>query len=89
MATLMSGTMTKVRSVLRKAFPEATVDIGSIKGSERVSGHIIWTGFDEMDQLERQRRVYRVLREGLKEEASLVSLVLAYTPDEWAVLSAD
>ena len=78
-----------VEHILRNHFQGADVDVDRFNGAERVSGHIIWRGFDELDQVDRQRQIYQVLRQELGPEAAQISIILAYSPQEWAVMHED
>ena len=78
-----------VKSVLAGSFPGAQIDVDRFGGSERVGGHIIWQGFEDLDQVDRQRQVYQTLRRGLGAETTHISLILAYSPQEWAIMHED
>jgi acid stress-induced BolA-like protein IbaG/YrbA len=41
-----------------------------------------------MEQIDRQQAVYDALHEGLGPDASQVSIILTYTPDEFELMKA-
>jgi hypothetical protein len=79
------GTLkTKVESIVETRLPGATVFLEEIPLSDRLSGHVIWEGFNAMNARERQKQLRRAIREGLTPEEELqLSVVLALTPTEW------
>ena len=78
----------RVSQLLVSRFPGAVVEVGRFHGAERVHGHILWDGFDDVEQFERQRQIYEALQEGLGADAMQVSIILAYTPFEYELMSA-
>jgi acid stress-induced BolA-like protein IbaG/YrbA len=72
---------------LRSAFPGSTAELEPVEGTNRIGGFLIWPGFDEMDQLDRQRTLSAALRARLNPDEILgVSTILTLTPDEVAVM---
>lgn len=57
-------------------------------GLQKVTGFLIWDGFEEMDHVSRQQKVWEMVRGELGSEAVNVSLLLAYTPQEYETLMA-
>ncbi len=78
----------EVERLLRDHFTNANVIIGINPGAERVSGQLVTPDFIGMEHIDRQKMVRDVLRKTLKKKAEGVSIILAYTPDEYAAMSA-
>ena len=78
----------RVNAILIQEFPGSQVDVGKFYGAERVSGEIVWDGFEGLDHLDRQKRVHEALRRGLGAEAIGVSTILAYTPHESELMAS-
>ena len=89
MGEVVSELSEEVAHLLRRAFPGAVLEIGLFYNAKRVSGHIIGQGFEGIEQIERQHRIYDLLRAELKERFSGVSIILAYTPREWELMGED
>ena len=75
----------RVTEILEKRFPGAHVNAGRFYGAQKVSGQILWDGFEELDSVDRQGQVYDALDE-LGEDRRGVSIILAYTPREWNLM---
>lgn len=56
-------------------------------GIERFVGQVIWREFSGVSVPERQKRVWAIIRDAFKEESQSVSLVLTFTPEEWAEIN--
>ena len=78
----------RVRDVLNENFSGAQVSVEDYDGEERVGGYILWDGFDDQEPIDRQLAIFKVLRDKLGSEAQRVSLIFAYTPREWEIMSA-
>ena len=78
----------RVRDVLNENFSGAQVSVEDYDGEERVGGYILWDGFDDQEAIDRQLAIFKVLRDKLGAEAQRVSLIFAYTPREWEIMSA-
>ncbi len=78
-----------VQHILSRRFHGAQVEADRFNGAERISGHIVWEGFNDLDQVDRQRQIYQVLRQELGPEATQISIILAYSPEEWAAMHED
>ena len=76
----------RVSQVLMAAFPGAAVDV-AFGGAERLSGHLVWNGFERKAQMTRQRLVHRVLRKALGPDAQRISIILTYTPREYDLMA--
>lgn len=74
----------KLGRLLRQHFTNAEVELESL-GAGRISGFLIWDGFDGLEQIKRQRQVWKVLRSELTvPEQQKVAAVLTLTPQEMA-----
>jgi hypothetical protein len=81
-------TVTRAQDVLARRFPGATIELGFFHGARRAHGHMLWAGFEDMEQIDRQQAVYNALRDELGPDAASVSIILTYTPDEFELMSA-
>lgn len=73
----------KVEQLLTENFAGAQTELETLPDLEKVSGFLIWPGFEGLDQLERQRRLWELLRRRLgRAEQRNVSALLTVTPDE-------
>lgn len=78
----MEELVKRIDELLRQKFPGATTELEAVPG-ENVSGFLYWQGFEDEEQLERQRRVWDVLRATLTpDERQNVSAIFTLTPDE-------
>jgi acid stress-induced BolA-like protein IbaG/YrbA len=76
-----SGLRKKISKVLRQKFPDARVSLD--QPGERVSGMMVWKGFEGLEQLDRQDRVWKVLRAKLSRDEQLrIAAILTMTPLE-------
>ena len=75
-----------LKDVLETAFPGATIQLEG--WGPRVGGSIVWEGFDNLDQLDRQRQLRNAIDSNLSEdELNRVSLILTLTHHEKDVLT--
>ncbi len=73
----------KVELIIQQHFHGADVSLEEIPHTKRLSGHVLWEGFDGMTALERQRELRRTLRHDLEKEEELqLSVLLTLTPAE-------
>jgi hypothetical protein len=85
----MERLVTKVRRAFRARFPNARFRLDKVEIEERLSGLLIWQGFDEFDQVDRQTKVRNVLQRSLtQEEREHVGAILTVTPDELEIIRA-
>ena len=78
----------RLKRVLERSFPSARAEVGRFHGAERAHGHLVWDGFRDMDSMDRQDAVWKVLRDELGTEAQSVSVILTYTPEEMEFMAA-
>ena len=79
----------RVRSILEQNFPDASVNLDDDSNEERIGGYIVWDGFEDQEPLERQHAIFDVLRKELNAASQRISLIFAYTPREWKLISED
>ncbi len=77
----------EVKDILETAFCGMKVLTEVLPGG-RISGSVIWAGFGEMDEVERQNLVRAELRDKLGERAQNVGVLLTYTPEELDAMNA-
>lgn len=86
----MDGVAERVRSTLEGAFPGAKIDLEQASPSDKIGGTLIWDGFENMEQIDRQRQLAKVIREGLSREDQLrVTAILTFTNAEVTIPSDD
>ena len=73
----------KVSQLLVRSFPDARISIDEAKPSKKLSGIVVWPGFDGLEQVDRQSRLWKVLRSKLSPEEQLkITAILTMTPAE-------
>ena len=77
----------QVEALLQERFPGADIMLEPDYYSKRVIGHLIWNGFEDLEQIDRQDLVLSWLRQQLGEEARRVSTILTYSPNEYHMMS--
>lgn len=77
----------QVTHILEQAFPGISIELEEMSNG-RLSGTVIWAGFDEQDHGDRQHLVRKVLKEALGARAQEVGVLLTYTPVEMAAMKA-
>jgi hypothetical protein len=86
----MEEIIEKLTRVFGERFPGSVAELERTAFAERVGGSLIWSGFEAVEQIDRQRQISRAVREGLAPEEQLkVSAILTFTPDEVAVMRED
>ena len=76
-----------LQSVLAERFGD-NVHVEFRNGASRVSGRIVWGGFEGLDQVDRYTLVSRYLNERLGTQTRYISVIFTNTPEEDALLSA-
>ena len=86
----MESFLDKLRDTLRSQFPGSREDLERYPPRNRkVGGALIWDGFQDLEPLERQKRVWAALRERLSREDQLrITAIFTFTPAEWSVMTA-
>ena len=84
------GTLTdKVQALLEEHFDEAEVTLDAAAG-DRVGGALVWNGFEVESQLQRQERLWELLRERLDSAELLrIGLIMTLTQDEQVSLASE
>ena len=77
----------QVKTLLQERFPGADALLEPDPYSKRVIGHLIWRGFEDLEQIDRQNLVVSWLRQQLGAEAGRVSVILTYSPNEYKMMS--
>ena len=74
----------KIKLVLQENLPGVAVDELEKSGrSGKIGGVLVWDAFRDLEQVERQEKVWSVLRASLsKDEQLSISLLITLTPDE-------
>ena len=78
----------QVRHVLEQTFPSAQIVVDQEDEADKVSGYVVWEGFEDQSILDRQTALYSHLRDALGEQARQVSLIFTYTPGEFAHMNS-
>ena len=73
----------RIADVLRRNFVGATVSLDRDVGSEKINGSLLWDGFAGHGFLWRQNTLVRVLRRELGPDATVISHIFTYTPNEY------
>jgi stress-induced morphogen len=78
-----------VTDLLQRHFPASQLEVERASG-DRVGGFLMWEGFTGVEQIERQRAVWKVLRDNLTASDQLrIAAILTLTPEEMTVARAD
>jgi stress-induced morphogen len=74
----------KIREILAASFPGIVIDELEKPSAEgRLTGVLVWKGFEGKEQVERQKQVWDVLRSELtKKEQGSISMIITLTPRE-------
>ena len=78
----------RIADILRRNFDGAQINLGRDSRNERINGSLLWDGFDGHNFLWRQNRIFRVLRRELGAEATVISHIFTYTPNEYEQMMA-
>ena len=74
--------ISKLRPFFDDVFPGVDVHLESLVPG-RIGGYLIWEGFDGVHFRERQKRIWKVLRQHLSvNEQERITAILALTPNE-------
>lgn len=84
----MADLINRLQDVLDKAFPGAEIELEQARPTEKVGGVLIWSGFEGMEQIDRQRKLAQVIRDALpREDQVLITLILTLIREEKSVPS--
>lgn len=73
----------RITEAIQRNFDGAVVNLGRDANGQRVNGRLLWDGFAGHDFPWRQNRLFRVLRRELGSEATVISHIFTYTPNEY------
>ncbi len=83
----MESFINKLRRVLQAEFANSRDELEP-RPPHKVGGFLIWDGFSGLEQIERQNRVWNVLKQRLnQEDQRRITAVLTFTPAEWAAMT--
>lgn len=86
----MEKLMERLREIFASEFPGSRAELDVWPESDRVGGFLVWRGFQDVEQLDRQRQLERALRKNLtRRERMHVTLIMTATPRELAVMRAE
>ena len=84
----MAELINRLQDLLSKAFPGAEIELEQARPAEKIGGVLIWSGFEGMEQIERQQKLAQVIRDALpREDQVLISLILTLIREEKSVPS--
>ncbi len=77
-------TTKRIESLLRRELPEATINITQDEDAGIIGGRVIWRGFEGSTKLQRQNRIFGLLRRDMTTaEARSIGYIFTYTPSEY------
>ena len=83
----MEKILKEIDALLRRSFADSTTELELSPDSSKVTGLLIWDGFEGDEQIDRQQRVWKVIRGKLTpEQRRRVSAIFTVTPTELAVM---
>ena len=77
----------QVTQILEQAFQGIHADLEEMPGG-RLSGSVVWDGFTEYDQTERQKLVREALKSALGAQVQHIGVLLTYTQAELSAMQA-
>ena len=84
----MADLIDRLRDLLSKAFPGAEVELEQARTAEKIGGSLIWSGFEGMEQIDRQQKLAQVIRDALPREDQIsITLILTLIREERSVPS--
>lgn len=78
----------QILDALRTELPDVHGSVALEVTTDRYNGYILSKKFKGLSFLERQRRVFTILRQILGADAQSISMLFTYTPDEYEQLKA-
>ena len=78
----------RVREIIEESFTGCQLELDIDSWSRKVSGFLIWSGFEGLDQMDRQDKLWDVLKKRLGDEAARVSTIFTHTPNEYEAMMA-
>lgn len=77
----------RVKTLLEERFPGAAIQVDASPYSDKVSGYLVWGGFEDLEQIDRQDLVISWLHQRLGTEDRSISVILTYSPNEYQMMS--
>ena len=83
--------MERLKAVLEDWLPQqllgARVEIDPLRRGYKISGIVIWQGFDGLEPIDRYTLLWKHLRAHLnRKDQARISMIITLTPAEYAVL---
>lgn len=79
----MAEVIDHLHELLEREFPGSTIELEQASPLDKVGGILIWDGFDQMDQFDRQRLLTKRIRDNLKRDEQIrITTILTLTPAE-------
>lgn len=79
----------RIEALLKRELPEATIDITQDEDAGIIGGRVIWRGFEGYTKLQRQNRIFGLLRRDMTtSEAREIGYIFTYTPSEYELANA-
>ncbi len=86
----MAGVKERAEQVIAANFPNSLPNLRIIPASGALGGWVLWEGFEDKDQVQRQQELRSVLRENLtKEEQRELTAIFTLTPFEYESIMDD
>ncbi len=87
----MAQVVDRIRQVLLGKFPDAQIDeLEKPSSADRASVIVAWKGFEGLEQLDRQRKLWAALRQQLSKEDQLaIGWIMTLTPEELVAIHQD
>ncbi len=83
----MEKLIDRLENVLKRVFRGATTELEVVRPGGKIGGFLIWSGFEGVEQIDRQRELARVIHEKLRvDDLSRVTTILTMTPEETAAM---
>lgn len=79
----------KILDVLRVQIPDVKGEITLETSTDRYNGYILSREFKGRSFLDRQKRIFTILRKSLGADAQKIAMLFTYTPDEYEVLRSE
>jgi len=80
----------RVQAFLKSRFPGMEFDFGPLDtGGRRLSGVLIWQGFEDLDVAAQQDVIWNALRQEFGSETVEISTLVTMTPEQFEALRFD
>ncbi len=86
----MEKLIDKVSGILKAEFPSAVLELEQDAPDGKIGGFLIWRGFYGLEQIKRQRRLTRALRDRLStSDKARLTMIFTLTPAECRMMRAE